>query len=158
MLCLFKESFLPFNMLTVYKSSEKGLFRHLVTTFFAVYSFRKTSPLRPIFFSKYCKVYVDSGNAVKNWEHTFSFWDKCIWIGFVRYSLLLRKNTSHCVNMLTNSVTISHTTKTDLFGMLPFRIDQRIWEKYFLADLSNNLDLLTRWLSISFLTRGFLVI
>ena len=40
--------------------------------------------------------------------------------------------------------------------MTPFQIDQKIWEKYFRADLSNHLDLLTCWLSISILTRGFL--
>ena len=46
-------------------------------------------------FSKYSKFYGDFGNAEKNQENIFWFWDNCIWIGSVRYSFLLKENACH---------------------------------------------------------------
>ena len=63
------------------------------------------------------------------------------------------------VNMLTNSLKISDTTKTEFFELIFFQSDQKIWQKYCRADLSSDsdpLNPLTCWLSISVLTRGFL--
>ena len=59
------------------------------------------------------------------------------------------------VNMLTNSLKISETTKTQFFELIFFQSDQRIWQKYCRGDLSNLSDPLTFWLSLSVLTRGF---
>ena len=67
-----------------------------------------------------------------------------------------RELLSSGVNMLTNSLKISYSIKTELSKMMHFQIDQKIWEKYFPADLSNLLEPLTCSLSISVLTRGFL--
>ena len=39
--CRFKQSFGPFNMFTVHKCSDTGLYRHLSNPLLAVYSFRK---------------------------------------------------------------------------------------------------------------------
>ena len=52
-----------------------------------------------MFFSKYSKFYVDSGNADKNCENIFWFGDNIIWIGCVKHSLLLRENTCHWVSI-----------------------------------------------------------
>ena len=49
-------------MLTVYKSSDMGLFRHLSNTFFAFFNFIDKSPLRLKLDSKF---FVDFGNAEK---------------------------------------------------------------------------------------------
>ena len=59
------------------------------------------------------------------------------------------------VNMFTNSLKISYTTKTDVFGPIFFHIDQKIRQKYCHADLSSVSEPLTFWLSISVLTLGF---
>ena len=58
--------------------------------------------------------------------------------------------------MLTNSLKISDTTKTEFFELIYFQSDQEIWQKPFLADLSSVLEPLPRWLPISVLTQGFL--
>ena len=50
--CRFKQSFRPFDMLTVHKCSDMGLFTHLSNPAFGVYNFRKKSPVRLIFFFK----------------------------------------------------------------------------------------------------------
>ena len=50
--------------------------------------------------------------AVKNWEFFFGFWDNCICIGCVKHSVLLREYFSSGIDMLTNSLEISDTTKS----------------------------------------------
>ena len=55
-----------------------------------------------------------------------------------------------------NTLKISNTTKTELFELISFQSDQKIWQKYCRADLSSLSDPLAYWLSISVLTRGFL--
>ena len=60
------------------------------------------------------------------------------------------------VNMLTNSLKISQTTKNDIFELIFFQRDQKIWQKYCRADLCSVSDPLTYWLSRSVLLRGFL--
>ena len=62
------------------------------------------------------------------------------------------------VNMLTNSVKISHTTKTEFLEVISFQSDQKIRQKYCRADLSSFSDTLTCWLSTSVLTQRFLAI
>ena len=66
-----------------------------------------------------------------------------------------REYLSSGVNMLTNSLKISDTTKTEFFELVFFQSDQKIWENYRQADLSCVSDPLTCWLSRSFLTQGF---
>ena len=41
-----------------------------------------------IFFSKYSKFNLNFKNAAKTWETFFCFWDNCIWLGVVKFSLL----------------------------------------------------------------------
>ena len=100
----YKQSFGPFNMLSVHKCPDTGLFTYLSNLLFPVNNFRKKSPLRLIFFSKYCKFYVDSGNAAKSLENVCWFSDNCIWIGGVRYSFFLRENTWHRVSICSENV------------------------------------------------------
>ena len=41
------------------------------------------------------------------------------------------------VNMLTASLEISDTTKTEFSEVIPFQSDQKIWQEYFRADFSS---------------------
>ena len=59
------------------------------------------------------------------------------------------------VNMLTNSLKISDTTKTEFLQLISCQSDKNIWQKYCRADLKSLSDHLTSWLSISVLTLGF---
>ena len=60
------------------------------------------------------------------------------------------------VNMLTNTLKISDTTKTEFIDLTSFQSDQKIWQRYCRADLSSLSDPLTCWPSISVLTWSFL--
>ena len=60
--------------------------------------------------------------------------------------------------MLTNSLKISDTTKTERFKLILFQSDQKIRQKYCSADLSSFLERLTCVMAITVLTRGFLAI
>ena len=82
------------------------------------------------------------------------------WLGLT-FSFTEREYLSLGVNMLTNNLKISDTTETQFFELIFFQSDRKIYRKYSCADLrsdSDPLDPLTCWLSISVLTRGFLVI
>ena len=55
------------------------------------------------------------------------------------------------VNLLTNSLKISVTTKPEFLKLIFFQGTQKIEQKYCLADLCSVLDPLTCWLPISVL-------
>ena len=76
------------------------------------------------FFWKCSKFNVDLRNAEKIWEKVFCFWDNSIWIGFVKLSLLRREYLSSAVNVLTNSLKIFHSTKTDFSQLNYVHSDQ----------------------------------
>ena len=108
------------------------------------------------FFWKYSNFYVGFGNPEKNSENIFWFGDNCIWIARIRHSLLLRQYFSSGANMLTNSLKIWVTTKTELSELIFFQTDQKIWQKYCREDLNSVPDRLKCWLCIVVLARGFL--
>ena len=60
----------------------------------------------------------------KNIEKKLFFLDKCIWIGWIKLSLLRRENLSSAVNVLTNSLKILHVTKRDFFQLNYLHSDQ----------------------------------
>ena len=67
-------------------------------------------------FSKCSKFDAACGNAERNWANLFSFRDKWFWIGCVKNSLFTeREYSSLGVNMLTNSLKNSDTTKIEFF-------------------------------------------
>ena len=60
------------------------------------------------------------------------------------------------VSMLTKSLKILYTAKTEFLELISFQNDQKIWPKYCRAVLRIGSDpFLTCWLSISALIRGF---
>ena len=54
----------------------------------------------------------------------FCLWDKFIWIGCVKLSLLRREYFSSAVNVLTNSFKILHNTKRDFLQLNYVHNDQ----------------------------------
>ena len=77
-----------------------------LTTPFGVRNFGNTSTLRFIFFWKCSKFNTNFKNAKTNWEKVCCFWDKCIWVGCVKLSLLRKEHMSLAVNLLTNCLKI----------------------------------------------------
>ena len=63
---------------------------------------------------------------------------------------------SSAVNMVTDGLKISDTTKTEVFEVICFRNDEKTWQKSCGADLRSLSGPSTSWLSISVLTGGFL--
>ena len=60
--------------------------------------------------------------------------------------------------MLTNSLKILVTTKSEFIELKFFQSDQKIWQNYYHKDLGSVLDVLTWWLSVSVLGRHVLSI
>ena len=60
-----------------------------------------------IFFKRFKK-------AITYSKKVFSFWNKCIWNGCGKFSLLWREYLSSIVNVLTNSPKISDLTKREV--------------------------------------------
>ena len=58
--------------------------------------------------------------------------------------------------MLTNSLKISDTTKTEFIELKFFQSDKKTWQNYYPADLNSVLDPLTCLPVIGLLTGGFL--
>ena len=101
-----------------------------VTPLFAVYNIRNKTHLRLIFFFKVFQILYRFCKQGTNFRKNFQFGDNCIWIGCVKHSLLLREYLSLGVNMITNSLQISYTTKTEVFEVIFFQSDWNIEEKY----------------------------
>ena len=86
--------FWTLNMLTLYKCSEMGHFRHLRNHAFCSLISERNHLWSSSFFSKwYIEVYFR--NLKRNWENDLCFGENCIWIGCGKYSLLPGKNTCH---------------------------------------------------------------
>ena len=62
-----------------------------LTTVFGVHNSENTSAMRVIFIWKSSKFYLHFQNEEKNSEKAFSFRDNCIWIGWVKLSVLRRE-------------------------------------------------------------------
>ena len=62
----FQHCLVPLTMLLVEGSSETGLFRHFITTFFGVRNFGNTLAMRVIFVPKCSKFNLDFKNAEAN--------------------------------------------------------------------------------------------
>ena len=74
------------------------------------------------FYSKCLKFNLDFKNAAKNWEKVFCFWDNCIWIGIVKFSLLRTGHFSSAANVLTSSRKIWHVNKRDFSISIDFTV------------------------------------
>ena len=66
-------------------------------------------------------------------------------LNWLRYTLAFteREYVLSRVNMLTKSLKISDPTTTEFFHLTAFQSDQKIWQRYCLADLGSLADHIT---------------
>ena len=153
----FKQCYGPFNMLTVHTCSDTGLFRHLSNPAFAVYNFGNKSRLRLKLFFKLFKIWWRVWKYRKKLAKYFWIWRQLHWNWFPQtLAFTEREYLSSDVNILTNSMKISDTTRKELFELIFLHSYQKIWQKCCLEDLSSVLEPSTSWMSKGVLTRGFL--
>ena len=76
------------------------------------------------FFWKCSKFNLDFGNAGKNSEKVFSFWDNCLWMSCIKLSLLGRQHLSTALAVLTNSLKLFHITERDFLQLNCLLVDQ----------------------------------
>ena len=89
-------------------STLKRFFRHLFDYVFGVRNFEDTKSMRVIFFFNSSKVIPVLENLAKDREKFFYFWDNCISICIVKFSLLGTGYLSLLANLLTGSPKIWH--------------------------------------------------
>ena len=99
---------------------SKGPLKHgfldiYITTFFRGSSSGNTSAVRISFFEKCLKFNRDFKNAKKNRKKDFCFWYNCMWIVYIKLSLVSRKCFTSAVNVLRNILKILCITKRDIF-------------------------------------------
>ena len=125
--CRIQKSLSTFTILLLKASSETELFRHLSEYLFRVRNFGKKNLWGSLFGSKCLKLDLDFKNAAKNWEKVFCFWDNCIWIVIVKFSLLKTGYFSSVGNVLTTSHKILQVNKRDFFQLNFLGSDRWIW-------------------------------
>ena len=123
--CSFKNWFGPFfNMLIVNKCSDTWLSKYFSNRAFAAYSLTKKSPLRLILFFKVFTIWCSSQKLRKKLRKYFLISRK-VHLNWLRQTLAFTK-TEHLwsgVNMLTNSLKISDTAKTEFLKLIFFQSD-----------------------------------
>ena len=92
------------------------------TTSFDVGNFSNTEAMRVIFCWKCSKLNADMENAEKDCEKKFCFGVKCIWIVCIELSLLIRKDLSSAVNVLTKILKTFYVTKGNFSNSITFRV------------------------------------
>ena len=75
-------------------------------------------------FWNWSKFNVNFRKKQKNWEKVLFFWFNSIWIGSFKLPLLTREYLSSAVNVLTNSLKISHSTNIDFLQLNYIQSDQ----------------------------------
>ena len=82
-----------------------------------------------IFFFNCSKFNINFKNVAKSWGIFFYFWDKCIWIGIVKLSLLKTGYFPSPANVFTSSPKIFLLNKWDFFQINWLSSDQGIWQR-----------------------------
>ena len=118
LLLRFQQCLGPFTMLLVEGSSETGPFSQLSNHVFRSPLFR--SPLHQLWGSSFL---LNIENLIeilrmkqKCWGKKFYCWDKCIWIGCLKLSLLRTEYLSSEVNALTASLSRYSISLTETFS------------------------------------------
>ena len=78
--------------------------------------------MRVIFFWKFSKFNANLKNAEKNSENNFRSLDKCIWIGSIQLSLLIREYLSSAVNVLRKGLKNIPVSKSDFCNSITFTV------------------------------------
>ena len=104
-------------------SYKRDFLQMSLTTSFPVRNFDNTSTFRVhSFLPKFSKFDLHLNNAARNSENAFWSLHKCIWIVYVKLTLLRRKYLSLVVNVLTDSTKILHITKRNFFQLNFFTV------------------------------------
>ena len=77
-----------------------------------------------MFLIKMFKFDLNLKNAATIWEKVFCFFHNCIWIDYVKLTLLRREYLQLVVNVLTESTKILYITQRDFFQFNFFHSDQ----------------------------------
>ena len=124
-----------------YCFSKHPMKRDFLDMYLTTFSGYVTSKIQKLwgwsFFSKCLKFKLNFKNAVKNFEKFFCFWDNCIWIGIVKYSLWGTRYFSSSANVSTSSPNIFHVKKGDLFQLNLLWRNRWIWSRCFDADFNS---------------------
>ena len=108
------------------------------------------------FYSKCLKFNLDFENSAKTSEKFFCFWDSCIWIGIVKFSLWRTRYFSSTANVLTSSPKIWHVNKRKFFQLNWFGSNRLISKRCCHADFNSAWAHLPYCLSKHALKREFL--
>ena len=122
--CSFKSFFGPFKMLIINKCSDTWFSTHFGNRAFAAYSLTKKSSLRLILFFKVFTIWCSFRKWRKKFRKYFTISRK-LHLNWLRKTLAFTK-TEHLwsgVNMLTKSLKISYTAKTEFFELIFFLSD-----------------------------------
>ena len=96
-------------------SLKRDILDIYLTTFSQSIISERQNLRRLSFFPKYLKFNLNFKNAAKNWEKVSCFLDNCIWIGFVKLSLLRTGTFWSVANGLTGSPKSWYVNKRDFF-------------------------------------------
>ena len=113
-----------FTMLHVKGSSKTGVFRNLSNHLFRSPYFRKYISYEDQLFLKMLKIHCKFHKRIEKWEKICCSWERRIWSGCFKFSLLRREYLSLGVNVLRNSLKILHVTKRDFFQLNYLQSDQ----------------------------------
>ena len=125
--CRIQQSLSTFTILLLKASSETELFRHLSEYLFRVRNFEKKKSMRVIIWFKMFKIGFRFQKRGEKLEKVFCFWDNCIWIVIVKFSLLKTGYFSSVGNVLTTSHKILQVNKRDFFQLNFLGSDRWIW-------------------------------
>ena len=111
--------------------SKNSLKRDILDIYLTTFSQSIISEIQNLrrlsFFPKYLKFNLNFKNAAKNWETVSCFLDNCIWIGFVKLSLLRTGTFWSVANVLTGSPKSWYVNKRDFFKHNFFTSDKWMW-------------------------------
>ena len=93
-----------------------------LSAFFDDGSFENIEARRVIFVWQCSKFNADSKYAEKSWEKMFSFWEKCIWIVCIPFSLLIREYLSSAVHVLRKRLKNFNVSKCDFCNLSTFTV------------------------------------
>ena len=124
----FQQSFDPFTMVLVVRSSETGRFRYISNHVFRSKKKKKYISYEDhLFFGNVQNWVSISKMKQKIGKIFFCFWDNCIWRYCNTLPLLRREYLSSAVSVLTNSPKLLHITKRDFFQLNSLESDQWLW-------------------------------
>ena len=150
----FQQCFGHFNMFTVHKYVDTGLFMHLINRAFCSPEHRKWINYEAHLFLQMFKNWCRFQNLTKKIRKKFWVLEK------IKFELiLLNTNFYRERTLVTGSQYVSRfqiVLRQNFSNWSSFRLIKKIWQNYCHEDFSSVLETLTCSVSVSVITRGFL--